>query len=226
MYRSSVGDDLILNTYDNVAPESRPGSYDKFLAIAGNISDTTGMRNMSSLAEERKSSNTYCVYFGTLTFSNDLRAMTQAHKIYKDALSNLKRKSEAKGGNVLDLERFSDQVLCLYQIYISWKGAQQNTLFKAAGADLVKQISYYAKSIGANNSYLYLGYADGAQGRVTSYGMDNVQKMKTAGEKYDPSGVFQNLVSGGFKISMSHQSLAHTTYTYSCIQISTHNKFA
>jgi hypothetical protein len=73
------------------------------------------------------------VYFGTLTFANDIRVMTKAHEIYMDVLSNLKAKAKgewqiyvlyqplppaywknsvAKGGNVLGLERFKDQALC------------------------------------------------------------------------------------------------------------------
>jgi hypothetical protein len=31
--------------------------------------------------------------------------------------------------------------------------------------------------------------------------VENVEKMKAAAKKYDPSGVFQKLVPGGFKIS-------------------------
>jgi hypothetical protein len=73
------------------------------------------------------------VYFGTLTFANDLRVMSKAHEIYMDVLSNLKakatgdwgiyvlyqplppvywEKSAERGGNVLGLERFDGQVLC------------------------------------------------------------------------------------------------------------------
>jgi hypothetical protein len=73
------------------------------------------------------------IYFGTLTFANDLRVMTKAHEIYMDVLLTLKakamgdwgiyvlyqplppaywRQSAAKGGNALGLERFGDQVLC------------------------------------------------------------------------------------------------------------------
>jgi hypothetical protein len=75
------------------------------------------------------------VYFGTLTFDNDLRVMTKAHEIYKDVLANLKAKakgdwgiyvlyqplppaywknSAARGGNVLGLERFNKPLCCEY----------------------------------------------------------------------------------------------------------------
>lgn len=148
--------------------------------------------------------------------------MTKAHEIYLDILAGLKakakgdwgiytlyqplppaywRQSEERGGNALGLERFNNQVLCLYQPYISWQGAEQDVLFQKAGADLVKGIDDYAKSIGADNPYLYLNYADKSQDPLSSYGPESVKKMKAAAKKYDPFGVFQNLVPGGFKIS-------------------------
>jgi hypothetical protein len=52
VYQSSAGADLILNAYDYAEPTPRPAAYDEFLAIPGNISDSTGIRNMSSLAAE------------------------------------------------------------------------------------------------------------------------------------------------------------------------------
>jgi hypothetical protein len=74
-------------------------------------------------------------------------------------------------------------------------------LFQKAGADLVNRIRDYAESIGADNPYLYLNYADKTQDPLAGYGAENVEKMKNAVKKYDPLGVFQNLVPGGFKIS-------------------------
>lgn len=132
-YLSSVGSDLILNAYDHAEPIVRPAAYDEFLAIPGNISDTTALTNMSDLAAALAGPTTSRVYFGTLTFANDLRVLTEAHKIYMDVLSSLKAKatgewniytlyqplppvywkdSLAKGGNVLGLERFNGQTLC------------------------------------------------------------------------------------------------------------------
>ncbi|KAH3910623.1 hypothetical protein HBI56_190410 [Parastagonospora nodorum] len=221
-YMSAVGIDLVANTYDYADPVVKPPAYDEFMAIPGNISDATGLKNMSTLAKELEQPNTYSVYFGTLTFANDLRVLTKSYEIYVEVLANLKakatgdwgiytlyqplapaywRQSAERGGNVLGLDRFGDQVLCLYQPYIYWQGSEQDTLFQTAGADLVKNIRAYAESIGADNPYLYMGYADKEQDPLASYGPENVRKMKAAAQKYDPDGVFQKLVPGGFKIS-------------------------
>ncbi|KAJ4351001.1 hypothetical protein N0V95_004235 [Ascochyta clinopodiicola] len=222
VYQSNIGSDLILNAYDHAEPVIRPAAYDEFLAIPGNISDSTVLTNMSDLAAALAQPTTSRVYFGTLTFANDLRVMMEAHKIYMDVLANLKAKatgewqiyvlyqplppaywrhSAARGGNILGLERFNGQTLCLYQPYLSWQGAHQDDLFQQAGAELVDRIRAYAVSIGADNPYLYLDYADKTQNPLASYGAESVGKMKAAAKKYDPLGVFQKLVPGGFKIS-------------------------
>lgn len=94
----------------------------------------------------------------------------------------------------------TNQVL-VYQPYLAWQGAEQDALFQQAGADLIERTRAYAVSTGADNPYLYLDYADITQDPLASYGAENVEKMKTAAEKYDPNGVWQRQVPGGFKIS-------------------------
>ncbi|KAF2827528.1 FAD binding domain-containing protein [Ophiobolus disseminans] len=222
VYQSTVGVPLVSNAYDYAEPVSRPAAYDEFFAIPGVIADTTGIRNMSSIAQEWEGVTTHSVFFGTLTFANDLRVMKQAHEIFKDVLSHLKTKatgdwgiytiyqpippaywkdSEARGGNVLGFERFNNQALCLYLPYISWQGAEQDALFQASGAELIKRIRKYAESIGADNPFLYLNYADKTQDPLATYGAANVERIRAVAKKYDPHEFLQNLVPGGFKIA-------------------------
>jgi FAD/FMN-containing dehydrogenase len=85
--------------------------------------------------------------------------------------------------------------------YLAWQGAEQDALFREAGKALEERIDEYARSVGADTSYLYFNYADKAQDPLSNYGAENISKMKAAAKKYDPSGVFQELVPGGFKIS-------------------------
>jgi len=136
VYQSSLDAHLILNAYDHTEPVARPAAYDEFLAIPGNISDTTALTDMSTLAAALAAQTGLSVYFGTLTFANDLRVMTEAHKIYLEVVANLKakaigewqiyilyqpltpafwRNSASRGGNILGLERFNGQNLCCEQ---------------------------------------------------------------------------------------------------------------
>lgn len=77
------------------------------------------------------------VYFGTLTFANDIRVLNKAHEYFQNVLTKLKaeatdtwsiyvlyqplppaytRDAAARGGNVLGLERFTDPVIRKYLV--------------------------------------------------------------------------------------------------------------
>jgi len=48
--------------------------------------------------------------------------------------------------------------------------------------------------------FQYLNYAHPDQHPLESYGADNLQHLEEASRKFDPEGVFQKLVPGGFKL--------------------------
>ncbi len=54
---------------------------------------------------------------------------------------------------------------------------------------------------GTDNPYIYLNYAGKNQDVLGGYGKANVKKMKVLSKKYDPDGVFQTLVPGGWQIA-------------------------
>ena len=48
--------------------------------------------------------------------------------------------------------------------------------------------------------FRYLNYCHGTQDPLRSYGEESLRKMREAAAKYDPAGIFQTRVPGGFKI--------------------------
>ncbi|EGY19192.1 FAD binding domain-containing protein [Verticillium dahliae VdLs.17] len=50
--------------------------------------------------------------------------------------------------------------------------------------------------------YIMLTYADGSQQVIASYGDKNVERLQTIQRKYDPTLVFQRLVTGGHKVPL------------------------
>lgn len=48
--------------------------------------------------------------------------------------------------------------------------------------------------------WLYLNYAAQDQDPIASYGADSVERLKAASRKFDPQGLFQRNVPGGFKL--------------------------
>ena len=62
------------------------------------------------------------------------------------------------------------------------------------------ELERYTRDAGAYVRYRYLNYADASQDVVARYGTENVRRMQAVSRAYDPDGVFQIRVPGGFKI--------------------------
>jgi hypothetical protein len=161
------------------------------------------------------------VQFRTLSFKIDLATLQETARLYKLMLTELQAKasgqwrvsclhqvwstsytvnSTARGGNVLGLERYSENFI-MYQSYLSWSEAKDDELFISLGRSLTEGIRRFAERKGTAVDYLYLNYADKDQDPLSSYGVDKVQFMKAVAQKYDPFGIYQKLLPGGFKIS-------------------------
>lgn len=156
---------------------------------------------------------------GTWTFGN------QYHPIPKIFAQH----SVEKGGNILGLERASSNLVresfpfpirdnrwalskrlvlmpkllpCAVMLtLVQWDEAENDETFINANKQLIDDVIAHSRSVGKADDWLYLNYAWQTQDVLNSYGPDNVAKMRAASSKYDPDGVFQRLVPGGFKIS-------------------------
>ncbi|KAH8900830.1 FAD binding domain protein [Thozetella sp. PMI_491] len=108
--------------------------------------------------------------------------------------------AETRGGNVLGLENIEhDQI----SIFFSprWKDDTYDDVMYKAAEEWVNLANGIAEDMGTQDPFLYLGFAGGFQKPLCGYGQDNVEFMRRVAAKYDPSGVFQTLVPGGFKLS-------------------------
>ncbi|KAF2136381.1 uncharacterized protein K452DRAFT_353972 [Aplosporella prunicola CBS 121167] len=215
---STTKQTMVVNTYEYTKPVARAPIFNDFLAIQ-NISDSTRITNMTDLTVEIENSFAYRHMFVTLTFQNDERVLQKGAALFDAMVKKLTPKDEEwkfytlfqhlppifakhsaeRGGNVLGLERFKTNNILLMG-YLSWKTPASDIIFQRALHQLIADLSAFAKSIGRDNPFVYLNYADGAQDPLRSYGEENVRKMRAAAEKYDPEGVFQTMVPGGFKI--------------------------
>lgn len=222
VYLASLNLHAFMTALEYTAPVKRPTVFkDFFENIENPISDSTGIRNMTDLARELEQPKTHRVQFSTLTFKNDIRVLRKAHELFKSMIQKLEAEatgdwramalyqpiptlfaehSKARGGNVLGLDRF-DENLIMYEPYIAWKGAEQDELFESQAAWLRAEVAAYAESIGSGNEFLYLDYTDVTQKPLESYGEENVAKIRRVAAKYDPEEVFQRMMPGGFKIS-------------------------
>jgi hypothetical protein len=79
--------------------------------------------------------------------------------------------------------------------------AEQEAVLVPIIADMTAELETYVEAQGANTPWRYHNYVNQAQHPLESYGEDNVRFLKAVAAKYDPKGVFQTRVPGGFKLS-------------------------
>ncbi|KAF2790458.1 oxidoreductase FAD-binding protein [Melanomma pulvis-pyrius CBS 109.77] len=108
-------------------------------------------------------------------------------------------KSAATGGNVLGLDRFKDDLINLL-FTVSWTLPTDNARVEAAMQGLEDAIVAKEKQMGVFNEFVYLNYAAEWQDPIQGYGAANVAFMKSVSKKYDPNGLFQKAVPGGYKL--------------------------
>lgn len=85
----------------------------------------------------------------------------------------------------------------------AYTNESDDALVKSVITEMVEAQRAILKFNGHLMDFIYLNYADKSQKVMQSWGADNVAKLNAASKKYDPKGVFQKRVPGGFKIPAS-----------------------
>ncbi|KAF2864779.1 hypothetical protein BDV95DRAFT_632739 [Massariosphaeria phaeospora] len=105
----------------------------------------------------------------------------------------------APNTNVLGLDRSTDDLILL-SFAVSWQLALDSPRIEAGMQALEAAINAGARQKGLFNEWVYLNYAALWQDPIRKYGDANVGFLREVSRKYDPSGVFQRGVPGGFKL--------------------------
>lgn len=158
----------------------------------------------------------------TQTYKNDVRVSLKATQLHADLVDYVKtlvpsgdfmtqcvlqplplvilEESAKRGGNILGLDTLTeDAVLLLLTVEVKTAELRETIYPKLKAMN--DEITAYAQSLGADLPFQYGNYADSSQDPLRSYGEANVKLLRDVAAKYDPTGVFQIKVPGGFKIS-------------------------
>ncbi|KAI1402647.1 hypothetical protein F4819DRAFT_495927 [Hypoxylon fuscum] len=157
------------------------------------------------------------VYMNT-TVKADVATLQAASEIYEAALEPLKscegiiasmtlqpypvsllRRSAAQGGNVLGLEpALGPLVNILFLTY--WESKNDDHKILSTLREALDKVDSDAETRGTSVAHKYLNYAATFQDPIGSYGAENTEKLRRASEKFDPEGLFQKGVLGGWKL--------------------------
>ena len=108
-------------------------------------------------------------------------------------------KMATNGGNPLGLSA-KDGPLMLVLVAVKWSNSADDDRINKFAAKVKDRALAVATAKGKASSYLYMNYASPYQNVVAGYGTANQAKLKAISRKYDPTGVFETLQPGYFKL--------------------------
>ncbi|KAL4913538.1 hypothetical protein BDW62DRAFT_214106 [Aspergillus aurantiobrunneus] len=218
-YSSALGVPVIANSLVYTKPIAYPPPFEAFYAMP-NISDSTRWTDLEGLTGELEPEGGLHNFF-TVTFANDPAILHKAISIQDRLIEEVKRSVRSenwsiismyqplpglfaeigrkKGGNVLGLDEGGNYILHL--IWLIWDNSDDTALFDRVGETFVEELDGFARSVGGEYPFVYLNYAAEGQNPLRGYGEGNLEFLKAVAAKYDPLGVFQTQVPGGFKVS-------------------------
>ncbi|KAL4779282.1 hypothetical protein BJX76DRAFT_365365 [Aspergillus varians] len=221
-YKSTTGKTLISSPLDYTKAVARPEAFNDFYQIP-NISTSNRFATLYNLTSELQQAAGYRDVFLTSTYLNSAEVLHQAITILNKKIEAAIPLAQGKDwsimaivqpwpkiywqrnqnngvGNVLGLDRFDENMLQVLYDY-SWDNKADDALFHRLCEEAMAELDEYSKSIGKYNEYIYLNYADKTQNPLRGYGDENVEFIQSVATRYDPHGVFQTQVPGGFKVS-------------------------
>jgi hypothetical protein len=86
------------------------------------------------------------------------------------------------------------------QIVFTFDGARATGGLEKGLKDLIEVVEELTVQEGVYHSYKYLNFAAWWQDPLGSYGVEQKRGLREVARKYDPTGVFQRQVAGGFKL--------------------------
>ncbi|KAI1488667.1 FAD-binding domain-containing protein [Biscogniauxia mediterranea] len=219
-YRPALKQTVVITSLADVSGTASPPIFTDFLAILGAVSSTATTTNMSTIALNTQTEGYRNIWF-TLTFKNDEETLARAVDLHGRLVEEMKTESsdgdfetqcffqplpaivgrhgQERGGNILGIsEKEGNAVILLGSLGVN--GLGQEALGRKKMLAWKDELEQYTKGVGTYIPYRYMNYADGSQDVISSYGEQSVLKMQAVSRKYDPDGIFQTRVPGGFKI--------------------------
>jgi hypothetical protein len=90
------------------------------------------------------------------------------------------------------------QPMVIAQITGTWKDEKDTKTIEETAVQLISDVESAAREDGMQTGYVYLNYAHSGQ-KVYGEG-DRLQRLRDISKRYDPDGIFQRCVPGGFKL--------------------------
>ncbi|KAI8632446.1 FAD-binding domain-containing protein [Xylariaceae sp. FL1651] len=207
---------LSIPTY--TLPEFNPPVYDELFSIPNITTESTAsIVNISTLTAEPPIAQVYQTFL-TSTYSASPKLLIDLFNTANETISSMQIPAgvtwsvtfeplptvftkQGEGKNVLGTSEADGNGLVLLA-GASWSDPSSTEFAQAMGPKIVKAMDDTAAKAGGLHRFKYLNYADPNQDVLGSYGEENLAFLRATSRKYDPQGVFQKKVPGGFKLGL------------------------
>ncbi|CAD6587001.1 MAG: hypothetical protein ASARMPREDX12_002569 [Alectoria sarmentosa] len=201
-------------------PVADPPVFEGLLAIEPQLQNTLGFTNLSTLTNEpglpvQLNSLFYTATYGVsatllakiLDISNETIYSTYSQvpdgllwSLAFEPLPTLVTKyGPVKGGNSLGTTPTDGNGVVLL-LSAFWASTSANAFVQQTAQIIMQKANEAARDMGMLHEFVYLNYANQDQDPISSYGWENVASLRAAATRYDPHGIFQKQVPGGFKL--------------------------
>ena len=144
--------------------------------------------------------------------------ISEHHKVWSEAVEELKsvdgfmfslgyfpltrallRNSQAAGGNAMDIDP-ADGPLLIILLNPTWNSSDDDDRVHRVTEGLLATFKSLASAKNLLHRYIFTNYAYQKEDLFKSYGEESLMRLKEVSKKFDPDGIFQKAVPGGFKL--------------------------
>ncbi|KAK8127344.1 oxidoreductase- FAD-binding [Apiospora sp. TS-2023a] len=212
---------IIDNQYVYAKPKAKPAAFAGFYAVDGMIVDATSMTTipaMSTAQGARSPSGLQQITF-SMSFKNNAQVISDVWSVFNATIPSLSAidgvsfslslepmmpamaaTSKAKGGNVMGLDNMPAEGIVVTLLSLTFNKAADYPAMDRLSEKLLMDLQGAAQKRGAAFPFVEMNHAKGSQDVLRSYGDASHDFLKATARKYDPAGVFQRLMPGGFKL--------------------------
>ncbi|KAK9798013.1 putative FAD-binding PCMH-type domain-containing protein [Seiridium cardinale] len=197
-------------------PETDPDVYHELFAIP-NITEltTVSIENISTLAAEAPYPQKYEAFY-TSTYAASSNLLVALFNVANKTLQSTPypidisvsltfeplptvMTQHGEGTNSLGTSK-SDGNGVILLVSISWINSDSTAAAEQFGLMLLGELDEAARGLGGLHDFKYMNYADPRQDPLSTYGEANLDFLRSISVQYDPEGIFQTRVPGGFKL--------------------------
>ncbi|GJN80322.1 hypothetical protein PLIIFM63780_003848 [Purpureocillium lilacinum] len=212
---------ILTNRVAYAKPLVNPPAFRGITSVPGQMQNTTKVLSLAEFSNQALSKTPagYQQLTWSVTFNNNVAMLKDVWTAFNASIATVRGvqnvtwsltlepivpaialQTKAKGGNVLGLDNIPSEGLILCLLSATWVSSNDSPRMNAASDLLLSGIIQLAKRRGVYHRYVDMNHAIKSQDPIEGFGSENTAFLRKTAQQYDPNGVFQTLMPGGFKL--------------------------